>query len=229
MLEVVIVLAITALILTIALPSMNSLQTAGSLTASAAALQAILLQARTQAVARNSYVFVGLYESDVSKSDSLRPAPSGTGRVWVGAAVTKDSTQSYSFTNSVGLSSGWSVADLAPVGKLQHFNNIHLSTNASFYLTNTPANTVSPVGDTSATNTPFGWPLENSNSVTQFSTGVIQFNPQGTAILPGSSTPTEYIQIALIPTHGNQVMSNNPNAAVVQVDALTGLIQTYRP
>jgi prepilin-type N-terminal cleavage/methylation domain-containing protein len=225
LLELLVVMGIMAVIFVLTMPTIYSLNSSSGLTKSAADVQAILTQARTQAMLRDSYVFVGFYESDGSQADTVRPAPAGVGRLWVGAAVTMDGTQGYNLTNSTA----WSVGNLTPIGKLRFFDNLHLATNASFYLTSSTSNTVSPVGDPSATNTPFGWPIENSNSVTQFTSGVIQFSPQGTAMLPGSSTTPEYIQIALIPAHGNLVLNNLPNAAVIQVDAVTGSIRTFRP
>jgi Tfp pilus assembly protein FimT len=218
-------MSIVSLLFWLTFPALRSFSSAKNFPASTADIQGILTQARTQAMLRNSYVYVGFFESDGSQSDTVRPAPAGTGRLWIGVAVTKDSTQGYNVSNSAA----WSTANLASVGKLQFFDNVHLATNASFYSSSMPANTVSPVGDPSATNAPFGWPLENSNSVTQFSGGVIQFTPQGTAILPGSSTTPEYIQIALIPTHGNFLAANTTNAAVIQVDAITGSVCSFRP
>lgn len=223
--EMVFVIAIMSLLLWIAIPPLHGINSGKLLAKNTAELQGMLTQARTQAMLSASYVFVGFYESDGSRPDSVRPAPTGTGRLWVGVAATKDGTQGYNTTNAAS----WSTGNLMPVGKLRFFDNLHLATNAAFFSSNVTANTVSPVGDVSATNTPFGWPIENSNSVAQFTSGVIQFTPQGTAMLPGSTNPPEYIQIALIPTHGNVVMNNTTNAAVIQVDAITGAVRTFRP
>jgi len=225
LLELVTVIGIMGVVMCLTFHSIHGIKGSGDLTASSGIISAILSQARSQAMARNTYVYVGFYESDVTKSDVLRPAPAGTGRIWVGIAVSKDGTQGYNTTNPAS----WSTGNLMPGGKLQFFDNLHLATNATFYATNTTANTLSPVGDPSATNTPFGWPLENSNSVTRFTQGVIEFTPQGAATLPGTSSPPEYLQIALIPTHGNFTSNNFPNAAVIQLDALTGATRTFRP
>lgn len=225
LLELLVTMSIVSLLFWLTFPALHSFNGAKNLTASTADIQGILTQARTQAMLRNSYVYVGFFESDGSQPDTVRPAPAGTGRLWIGVAVTKDSTQGYSVTNSAA----WSAANITPVDKLHIFDNLHLATNASFYSSSTTSNTVSPIGDLSATNTPFGWPLENSNTVTRFSQGVIQFTPQGTAMLPGSSTVPEYIQIALIPTHGNLLVANTTNAAVIQVDAITGSVRSFRP
>jgi prepilin-type N-terminal cleavage/methylation domain-containing protein len=225
LLELITVVGIMGAVMCLTVPAMNGIKGAGDLTSSTGAIGAILTEARTEAMMKNSYVFVGFYESDGSQADTIRPAPSGTGRIWVGIAVTKDGTPGYSTANP----GAWSTVNLMPGGKLQYFDNIHLSTNAAFYTSNATANTTSPVGDPSAAITPFGWPLENSNSVSQFTQGVIEFTPQGTAMLPGSSNSPEYLQIALIPTHGNSVAINSPNGAVIQVDAITGAVHTFRP
>jgi prepilin-type N-terminal cleavage/methylation domain-containing protein len=224
LLELMVVLGIMGLMAWLTIPALSSLKSSGGLNASAAAVQSILTQARAQAMLSDSHVFVGFYESDASQADTVRPAPTGVGRLWIGVALTKDGTQGYDLTNAAS----WSASNLTPVGKLRFFDNLHLATNATFYLSSGTSNTVSPVGDPSVTNTPFGWPLENSNSVTQFISGVIQFTPQGAAMLPGSTIP-EYIQLALIPTHGTLIASNLPNAAVIQVDAITGAMRTFRP
>jgi prepilin-type N-terminal cleavage/methylation domain-containing protein len=220
LLELLISMVIMTLIFWLTLPALHSFNSAKSVTASTADIQDILTQARTQAMLRNSYVYVGFYESDGSKPDATRPAPTGTGRVWVGVAASRDS-----LTNAAS----WSATNLTPVDKLHFFDNLHLATTASFFTTNSTNNTISPVLNSSVSNAPFGWPVENSNTVTQFSTGVIQFTPQGTAMLPGDTTLAEYIQIALIPTHGNLLASNTSNAAVIQIDAITGAVRSYRP
>jgi prepilin-type N-terminal cleavage/methylation domain-containing protein len=226
LLELVIVMAIMGLLAWMLLPAIQGMKSGGDLTKNTSELQSVLSQARAQAMLKDCYVYVGFYESDGTRSDSIRPAPSGAGRVWVGVAAIKDGTQGYS---SASNGSNWNSANLMPAGKLRCFESLHLSTNAPFYSASIKSNTVSPIGDSSATNTPFGWPIENSNTITGFTTGVIEFTPQGMAMLPGSSVSPEYIQIALIPSHGNQVMSNSSNAAVLLVDAITGSVSTFRP
>lgn len=224
LMELLFVMGIMSLLLWVMVPAIHALSGGQTLTKNVAEMQSLLIQARTHAMLRSSYVYVGFFESDGSQSDSVHPAPVGTGRIWVGVAATKDGTQGYDLTNA----SAWSSANLSPVGKLRFFDNLHLGTNAPFYATNVSANTVSPISDPSATNTPFGWPLESSNTVTRFSQGIIQFTPQGTSTLPGSSSTPEYIQIAVMATHGNLAV-NNTNAAVIQIDAVTGSVRTFRP
>lgn len=224
LLELTMVMGIVGLLLWITIPAMHNINSAENLSRNTADIQSILSLARTQAMLRDAYVFVGFFESDGSRSEMVRPAPTGQGRLWIGVAATKDGSQGYDTNNAAQ----WSTANLIPVGNLRFFDNLHLATNATFY-TSSNSNTVSPVGDSTATNAPFGWPIENSNTVTAFSQGVIQFTPQGMATLPGSAKNPEYIKIALIPAHGSKVLNNTSNAAVILVDAVTGAVNSYRP
>ena len=78
-------------------------------------ISGVIEQARSYAMANNTYVFVGLAEVDASNAESAAGQQSGTGRVVLAAAGSKDGTRNFAATNLVALS------------KIRRFDNLHLA------------------------------------------------------------------------------------------------------
>lgn len=226
LMELLVVINIIAWMSWFSIISLSALISASSLSQGVSSIGGVLEQARTQAMLLNTYVYVGFFESDGSLSDTVKPAPAGAGRLWVVAVATKDGTVGYDQSDA---SSTIPSSNLIPVGKLQMINNVHLSETNPFSAQGLITNTVRISASLDSTNAPFGWPIDSKKSVGGFSTGVIRFDPRGTASIPGNSTPAEGIQIAVIPTRGKFVASSNINGAILQLDSFTGMIRTFRP
>ena len=226
LLEMLVVMNIVAWMSWFCINSLSSFIAAYTLTQGVANIEGVLERARTQAMLLNTYVYVGFFESDGALPETIKPAPSGAGRVWVGAVATKDGTMG---CDPMDGSSTISSSNLMSIGKLQMVKNVHLSETTPFSSQGMITNLARIDSSLDSTNAPFGWPVDNKKSVSGFSTGVIRFDPRGTASIPGGSTTAECIQIALLPTRGKFVAAANINAAILQVDSFTGSIRTFRP
>ena len=187
-------------------------------------MQSILELARSQAMQLNTYVYVGFFESDGMQPAGKLPLTSGIGKIWIGTVATKDGTPGY---NPSDPSSVIAPSNLIPIGKLQQMENLHLDQSLPFgnaaMLTNSTLLGVTPV------NASFGWPVNTKATIPGFSVAVIRFDPRGSASLPGSQALPESLQIALRPSKGGMVAVNSLDTAVVQVDAVNGIVKALRP
>jgi hypothetical protein len=77
----------------------------------------------------------------------------------------------------------------------------------------------------------FQWPLSGPAQYT-FSK-VVEFDPEGVARFQSKSTfdatVPSYIELPLLPTHGATVPTLPTDEAAIQIDGMTGVVQTYRP
>lgn len=209
----------------LALCSFGSITSSGQINGKVSDLQGYLEQARTHAMLLNTYVYVGFFESDGALSENFRPAPSGVGRLWVGAVATKDGTRGY---DPQVPSSVLDVANLAPIGKLQRFDNMHLADEPPFRVREMITNAIRFDGTLTFSSTAFGWPVESRRSIGGFSKGVVMFDPRGSASVPGATLGAECIEIPMLPARGNLVAGSSSNAAVIQLDAVNGTVRAFR-
>ena len=187
-------------------------------------MQSILELARSQAMQLNTYVYVGFFESDGTQPSGMLPVKSGVGKIWVGTVATKDGTPGY---NPSDPSSTLNPNNLMPIGKLQQMENLHLNQSLPFgnaaLLSNSILVGVTPVS------APFGWPVNTKATIPGFSGAVIRFDPRGSATVPGFQALPESLQIALLPSKGGMVPVNTLDTAIVQVDAVNGIVKAFRP
>jgi hypothetical protein len=76
----------------------------------------------------------------------------------------------------------------------------------------------------------FGFPLGSTPPRTRYSFQTcIQFDPQGAAsVVSSQGTSSHAFELGFLRAHGSVVASANANAAVLQIDASTGLLKIYR-
>lgn len=231
--EMLVVLAISAILTTLVVGSISGLSEAGSINQAASDLSGLFQQARTYAMANNTYVYVGLEELD-----GANPQPqAGTGRVVVVATATRDGTATM----------GTNDANLFAISKPRIFNFIHLanlSGNTSGNLERTTSSdsvdflytTAGAPSIPTSSSFSFSWPLgtASSSSLYQFNQSngtVVQFNSRGMAQVVGSGGPENlapWLEIGLQKAHGT-LISNGPNVAVLQIEGITGAVKIYRP
>lgn len=244
LLELLGVVGIVLLMIAMIFPLLHGIQSAGNVTKAACEIAGMLDQARTHAMANNTYAWVGIAEVDVNQESSATPQASGVGRVALAAVASKDGTRGYDVNGNIS-SSAWvnynNGANLVPLGKLQYFDNIHLARlfsnlpNKDGLKRPTIHSASYMIGhDDCQSVTPFYWPLGTTKRTAQYSFDkVINFDPQGTARIQYASnedTVVQYMEIGLIPTRGNAVPSPTPsNAAAIQVDGMTGATRIFRP
>ena len=219
LIELLVVMAIIGMLSAVAIPAISSIKGGGDLMKAAYDISGVIEQARSYAMANNTYVFVGLAEVDASNAESAAGQQSGTGRVVLAAAGSKDGTRNFAAANLVALS------------KIRRFDNLHLA--------DAPPNSGNmarpPVADQfRAGNAAFvaestlAWPLSGGSPTYTFSK-VIQFDPRGSATLQssGRSMP-QWMEIGLAPARGN-VAASGANCAALLLDGVTGSVKIYRP
>jgi prepilin-type N-terminal cleavage/methylation domain-containing protein len=245
--ELLIVIAIMAVLLVLIAPAFTSLKSAGDVTGAAYTIKGVLDTARTYAKANNTYTWVGFYEEDVSQS-STNPATAGIGRIVMSIVASKDGTMLYTapLTSLVTLPS----ASLIQVGKLTKIDNVHLKTF--------PDPTATPPPDTFNTRPTPGTPPNDltariGNDATDPSTAtaptspslrfpyplggtqysfakIIQFSPRGEGVIDNSNYQFASIsEIGVEPTHGAAVPVPTPaNVFAVQFNGFAGDVKIYR-
>lgn len=219
LIELLSVMAIIGMLTAAAVPALNSIKDGGGVTKAAYDISSVLEQARSYAMANNTYVFVGLAEVSVLTSESAAQIP-GRGRVVVAAAGSKDGTRSFGVGNG----------NLVALSKLRRFDNLHLADTVP----NTDALSRPVVedeyraGNTSfAAESSFNWPLTGASAFTF--TKIIQFDPRGTASVQSSARHLpQWMEIGLAPTKGDLVV-DNANRAALLLDGVTGSVKIYRP
>src|SRR6266480_686088 len=89
LIEVLVVIAIIVLVTAFIVPAFTSIKFGGDVTGSAYTIKGVLDQARTYAMANNTYTWVGFYEEDVSTPSTNPPTP-GIGRIVMSIVASKD-------------------------------------------------------------------------------------------------------------------------------------------
>ncbi|MGB8352335.1 MAG: prepilin-type N-terminal cleavage/methylation domain-containing protein [Chthoniobacteraceae bacterium] len=231
--ELMVVIAIMVALAALAVPAFTAIKGSSDVTKAVYDISGALDQARTYAMANNTYTWVGFFEEDGSQS-STNPATAGTGRVVISIVASKDGT-SYSsllidgaYPKPFGAGDQSNQVTLLSVGKPIKISNIHVvAANNGQSSGNTPPRPAVPnayqVGDPSfATHntfaqqsvsnpTTFTFPLTTAANAAQAQytfTNIIEFNPQGepSKIVDGvSNGPQSWLEAAIQPTHGNVI------------------------
>src|SRR5437660_8821741 len=90
------VIAIMVVLVALIKPAFTSLKSAGDVTSAAYTIKGVLDQARTYAMANNTYAWVGFYEENTSAPSPTNATPPypGKGRVVLAVIASKDGTTS---------------------------------------------------------------------------------------------------------------------------------------
>jgi hypothetical protein len=208
------------ILMALALPAFNAMNGAGDLTKAASDIQSFLQEARSEAMAKNTYVDVGLVELD---GLSVNPS-NGIGKIVIAAVASPDGTS----TNTA----------YTPISKALILENVHL-TNAASLTSGTnmtgrpggadssvPASQVCDLSSVSSTN--FQWPLPPAAIIYSNFPIMVTFDPQGIPSVQAISG-VGYYELPIVAAHGDVVSSNSMNQAAIQIDGVTGAVRVYRP
>jgi prepilin-type N-terminal cleavage/methylation domain-containing protein len=238
LIELLTVISIMGVMVALIAPAMSSLQPARDLTGAAYGIRDTLDQARAYAMAKNTYVYVGILEEDATQPFSGNSQTPGTGRLAVAVVASRDGTRGYDVTSSSIAAPAISSSNLVPVGKLQHFENTHLVTSDDASSISATKSMIRPaaslvLGTSSSDSvTQFGWPITSAAGSGQRTfTKVINFDPLGVVRLQQASNTDNvpnYIEIDLVRSHGNAATTSS-NVAAIQIDGMTGSTRVYRP
>jgi prepilin-type N-terminal cleavage/methylation domain-containing protein len=239
LIELMVVIAIIVLVSALIAPAFRSLKGAGDVTSAAYTLKSVLEQARTYAMANNTYTWVGFYEEDVSQPSTNPPTP-GVGRLVMSIVAANDGVQGFDPNAVTSPTNRLDIARLIQVGKLIKIDNVHLPLFA--IPTGTPGNTfdtrpavqndpvvgyndsrfgelnaappnTAPVSNNGSSKFPFQYPIGNPVPNAQYTfTKTLQFDPRGEGRINSSYDVRLVIEIGLLPTHGNVAPTPTPSA-----------------
>jgi type II secretory pathway pseudopilin PulG len=237
--ELIVVIGIMILLTAILTPAFTNLKSAGDVTSAAYTIKGALEQARTYAMANNTYAWVGFYEEDVSQPSQNPPIP-GVGRLVMSIVAAKDGVQGFDPTAVASPTNRLDIARLVQVGKLIKIDNVHLPLFA--IPTGTPGNSfdtrpavqndpvvgyndsrfgelnasppnTAPVSNNGSSKFPFQYPVGSPVPTAQYTfTKTLQFDSRGEGRINSSYDVRPVIEIGLLPTHGNVAPTPTPSA-----------------
>ncbi len=233
LIELLVVMTIIGILAGIASVSISGVISSGGLNKATSDLGDVFSQARTFAMRNKTYVYVGLEELSAAQPDTP-----GVGRVAVVVVASTSGTRPYGNSPCA-----LTASEVASIARPEVFENLHIAnatdlTNGN--MSSRPAATVDLGGVMNTGNgmstVTFQWPLSGS-PVYNFNKVVIEFSPQGVARLQNqatfNSTLTSYLELPLVPSHGTIFPTGaalaKVNEAALQIDGITGVVQTYRP
>jgi len=255
LIELLVVIGIMILLTALLTPAFTNLKSAGDVTSAAYTIKGVLEQARTYAMANNTYTWVGLYEEDGSQSSTNPPTP-GVGRLVMSVVASKDGTTVYDPNSNLN-PDPIDPSKLVQLNKLVKIDNVHLplftigsSTGSPFdtrpALQNDPVVGYNdsrfgelngnPTAPTTNAKFPFQYPVGKPAPAAQYTfTKTLQFNPRGEGRINSTYDVRRVIEIGLIPTHQNVAPTPTPsagnyagNVVVVQLNGFAGNVKIFR-
>jgi len=241
LLELLVVIGIVAILMVLVAPAFTNIKSGNNITTAAYMIKGVLDQARTYAMANNTYTWVGFFEEDVSQA-STNPATAGVGRIVMSIVASKDGTTIY----TGGLTSPAVELDptkLIQVGKLTKIDNLHLKTFPDATATPPPDTfdkrpaaglNTARIGDTSPDNdslSPFRYPVGSATGTAQYIfRKAVQFSPLGEARIDNNNyTLKTVIEIGVQLTHGiAPEPSPVKNPVAIQLTGGGGNVKIYR-
>jgi prepilin-type N-terminal cleavage/methylation domain-containing protein len=180
-----------------------------------------LEQAKTMAMAKGTYTWVGIFEEDPKT-----PGTAGVGQLVISIVSSLDGTQTYSGGT---VPAALDPTRLVQVTKLMKVSSLNLNVISA---ADVPRPTVPTdpyqVADSSfdMTTPMFQYPLTGTAQY-KFKK-VIQFNPQGDATRIGDA-PTPWMEMGLQPAHGDMVATTSKDLVALQIGGIGGKVTVYRP
>lgn len=238
LIELLVVIAIILVLTLLLAPAFTSLKPAGDTTSAAYTIKGVLEQARTYAMANNTYTWVGFYEEDGSTPSASPTATPGTGRIVMSMVASKDGTTVYNPNSSIN-PDPLDPAKLTQIGKLVKIENVHLpilsdGTGTGNTFDTRPAPGVSFDTACSCDNTrssrfgdinvavpqsapstnskfPFHYPLTSAFPGQYRFDKTFQFNPRGEGRINSTYGVLRVVEFGFISTRGNAAPTPSPS------------------
>lgn len=218
--ELLTVLVIVSIMSALVVAAIGSLGKADGFNSATSTLSTLLEQARAYAMANNTYVFVGIEETDASQPAGGAQTP-GIGRVAIQAFASQDGTLNLAASN------------LTAINRLQVLNNLHVPaslTATSGTLPNRPTADYSLGSASGGTSFPT---VSSANAITSRNftfTKIVAFDALGIVHIPTSPAISgfQYIEIDAQPTNGTVISTTAANFSAIQIDATTGAVTVFR-
>jgi prepilin-type N-terminal cleavage/methylation domain-containing protein len=256
--EMVVVLAIIAVLTAFLVPAFTNLKGANDLTNAAYTVKGVLEQARTYARVNNTYAWVGFYEENGSIA-STNPPTAGSGRLVLSSIASLDGTTVYGATPEA-----IDPTKLIQIARLVKVENLHLPLLAigtgtgdtfdarpSLQFEPTAGYNYARFGELNGaspntapyTNSqyPFQYPVGNPAPTAQYTFWkTLQFSPRSESRINGNNYDVRrVVEIGLLQTRGSAVPTAasgagtstaiyNGNVIAIQVSGLGGIVKLYR-
>ncbi len=232
-----VVISIMIVLTLLLAPAFTNMKSAGDITSAAYTVKGVLDQARTHAMANNTYTWVGF-----AGSIGANTSPTITGQVSIAIVASNDGTKSVcavnpgdstrSPTDSTTPSAmvvGNGTAAVTQLGKLAKIDNAHIgdtgvpAPNGTEFESRAAVNVnyrIGAAGSSYNTDHPFTVQQTTFNRW-------IQFSPRGEAVVKGGTTQiAQYAEVGLLPTRGTTLLA--PNIAAIQISGFGGNVRIYR-
>ena len=233
--ELLVVVGIIAVLMVLMVPAFTTIKGGSDVTSAAYQIAGVLEQARTHAIAHNTYVWVGFYEENansVSATSATPPYP-GKGRVLIGIVASRDGTE---ILDQGDPATPLPAAKLVSLGKLVRLENLHL------------VDIGAPTGGDETRldgrpRSPYQGGFATQNRISSENTEqtkfpfteqgytfhkTIRFSPTGEARINSTYNYRNVAEIGLRPTHGTTVDTTTRNVAAVQLTGVSGAVKIYR-
>lgn len=206
-LELLTVMGVIAVLMGMLLPAVSAWRGAGDISKTIYDVSGLLEAARTQAMARNSYVWVG-FASDQDASSAVNEK-----QLVVAVKTSPDGAKPPNLNS----------ASLINLGKPETFRNVQLSASLDTY------NGKKPVADKQLASTSSADSFSATrNGINYTFSKILEFNSVGEVRILNEAQPSRWIEIGLLPTHG-LVVDTQGNSAALQIGGLTGQARVFRP
>jgi len=249
--ELIVVIGIIVLLTGLAVPAFTSHKSAADLTKAADLITGSLAQARTYAMANNTYTWVGFYEEapgPAAATNTTPPYP-GKGRLILAVVAAKDGTSNCEDPASTTNARLPLIASrITQIGKLVKIEGVHMAdigrpvpgatapadANSIDARPDFPYTSNAPVFDyqnrisSDDTHSPENQSLYPFVAQGYTFSKTLRFTPRGEAQINGTYTMRRIVEIGLRPAHGALVDANNPNVIAIQFSAVGGNFRIYR-
>ena len=233
--ELIVVIALISTLMVLVAPAFTGIKSAGDVTSAAYTIKDALEQARTHAMAHNTYVWIGFYEEPAGQP-STNPATPGIGRIVISTIASADGTTVYNPRSLAAIDP----TRVTQLNKLVKVEGTHLATfpdgsgtGDTFDSRPAAIYETAKIGDTTPPNpslTPFQYPVGNPAPAAQYTfVKAVEFSPRGEARINNRNYTLKTVaEIGLQPTHGTAVDVNSRNIIAIQFGALGGDLKIYR-
>jgi len=245
-------MGIVAALLLLVVPAFTNLKGSGDVTTAAETVAGMLAQARTYAIANNTYTWVGFYEEATSASapTAVPPPYPGKGRLVLAVVRSLDGTPIFDSSDPAAV---LPASRIAQVGKLARIEGVHI-TDIGAPPSPTPDPNPLPNSLGARSDLPYTYAAginadhfnrisSDSADATQFwfvAQGytfykTVRFTPRGEANLNSTYSLKVVAELGIVPTHGD-VASTPPasggrytgNVAAIQFSGAGGNFKIYR-
>lgn len=252
LIELMVVIGVVVLLTSLLAPAFTNLKSAGDLTNAAETIAGTLAQARTYAMANNTYTWLGFYEeaaSSASASNATPPYP-GKGRLLLAIVRSLDGTSIFDQDDPPAV---LPANRIAQVGKLVKLEGVHVTDIGA-----PPSPTPNPTPLPSSLDARLGLPYtyaanlnadhfnrisSDSDDQTKFwfvAQGytfykTVRFTPRGEANLNSTYSLKVAVELGLVPTRGDIAPTPPPagrryagNVVAIQFSGVGGNFKVYR-